>query len=103
MEQFKEQYRENFSQVFFSITADSRSEFAAFSTFEKLGAKIYFAYPDFAWERPVNEKTNCILRRFLFKGRFIRYYCDEQILIFAEEINITLQKVSGLPHSRETV
>ena len=95
MEQFKEQYRENFSQVFFSITADSRSEFAAFSTFEKLGAKIYFAYPDFAWERPVNERTNRILRRFLPKGRSIRDYSDEQILQFADEINATPRKRLG--------
>ena len=44
-ERIKEQYGEKFSQVFRSITTDNGSEFAAFSAFENLGTKIYFAHP----------------------------------------------------------
>lgn len=95
MEQLKEQYGEKFSQVFRSITTDNGSEFAAFSAFENLGTKIYFAHPYSAWERPVNERTNRILRRFLPKGRSIRDYSDEQILLFADEINATPRKRLG--------
>lgn len=95
MEQLKEQYGEKFSQVFRSITTDNGSEFAAFSAFENLGTKIYFAHPYSAWERPVNERTNRILRRFLPKGRSIRDYSDEQILQFADEINATPRKRLG--------
>ena len=95
MEQLKEQYGEKFSQVFRSITTDNGSEFAAFSAFENLGTKIYFAHPYSAWERPVNERTNRILRRFLPKGRSNRDYSDEQILLFADEINGTPRKRLG--------
>ena len=95
MEQLKEQYEEKFSQVFRSITTDNGSEFAAFSAFEDFGMKVYFAHPYSAWERPVNERINRILRRFLPKGRSIHDYSDEQILFFADEINATPRRRLG--------
>lgn len=95
MEQLKVQYGDKFSQVFRSITTDNGSEFAAFSAFEALGTQIYFAHPYSAWERPVNERTNRILRRFLPKGRSIHEYTDEQILCFADEINAIPRKRLG--------
>ena len=95
MEQLKEQYGDKFSQVFRSITTDNGNEFAAFSAFEALGTEIYFAHPYSAWERPVNERTNRILRRFIPKGRSIHNYTHEQILMFADEINATPRKRLG--------
>lgn len=89
MKQLKEQYGDKFSKVFCSITTDNGNEFAAFSTFEALDTEIYFAHRYSAWERAVNERTNRILRKFIPKGRSIRDYTDEQILMFAEQINST--------------
>ena len=43
----------------------------------------------------MNERTNHILRKFIPKGRSIRDYTDEQILMFAGEINATPRKRLG--------
>lgn len=103
MEQLRDQYGEKFSQVFRSITTDNGSEFAAFSTFESFGTEIYFARPYSAWERPVNERSNRILRRFISKGRSINDYTDEQNLMFADEINGTPRKRLGYRPPRKIV
>lgn len=95
MEQLKAQFGSRFSQVFRSITTDNGSEFAAFSAFETLGTKIYFAHPYSSWERPVNERSNRILRRFIPKGQSVAAYTDEQILMFADEINALPRKRLG--------
>lgn len=87
MEQLKAQYGDWFSQVFRSITTDNGSEFGAFSAFEALGTDIYFAHPYSAWERPVNERTNRLLRRFIPKRCSIHDYTDERILMFSDEID----------------
>lgn len=95
MAQLKEQFGDKFNQVFRSITTDNGSEFAAFSDFEALGTKVYFAHPYSSWERPVNERSNRILRKFIPKGKSIHAYTDEQILIFSDEINATPRKRLG--------
>ena len=95
MRHLKDQYGEQFSQVFRTITTDNGSEFAAFSAFEALGTKVYFAHPYSALERPMNERTNRILCKFIPKGRSIHDFTDEQILMFAYEINATPRKRLG--------
>ena len=92
MEQLKAQYGEKFSQVFRSITTDNGSEFASFDEFEASGISIYFAHPYTSCERPVNERTNRQLRRFLPKGKSINSVSAEQVLMFADEINATPRK-----------
>lgn len=87
MEQLHSQFGKHFSEVFKSITTDNGNEFALFSEFEKFGTKIYFANPYSAWERPINERTNRLLRRFIPKGTSISKFSDEQILQFSDEIN----------------
>lgn len=91
----KAQFGSRFPQVFRSITTDNGSEFAAFSSFESMGTKIYFAHPYSSWERPVNERSNRILRRFIPKGQSVADYTDEQILMFADEINALPRKRLG--------
>lgn len=95
MAQLQEQYGDKFSQVFRSITTDNGSEFADFSDFEALGTEIYFAHPYAAWERPVNERSNRLLRRFIPKGESISQYTEEQLLMFADEINAMPRKRLG--------
>ncbi len=92
MEQLHQQYGEHFAEVFRSITTDNGSEFADFSSNECYGSEIYFAHPYSSWERPVNERTNRLLRRFIPKGKSIHDYSDEQILAFADEINALPRK-----------
>lgn len=95
MEQLKEQYGDKFPQVFRSITTDNGNEFAVFSDFEALGTPIYFAHSYFAWERPANERTNRILRKFILKGQSIRDFSPEQLLMFADNVNATSRKRLG--------
>lgn len=95
MKQLYAQYGEQFNKIFRSITTDNGSEFADFSKFEALGTKIYFAHPYSAWERPVNERSNRLLRRFIRKGKSITTYTAEQILTFADEINALPRKRLG--------
>ncbi len=95
MEQLYQQYGEHFSEVFRTITTDNGSEFADFSSAERYGSEIYFAEPYSAWERPVNERTNRLLRRFIPKGKSIQDYTDEDILQAADEINALPRKRLG--------
>lgn len=87
MELLHQQYGKHFSEVFRTITTDNGSEFADFSSAERYGCEIYFAEPYCAWERPVNERTNRLLRRFIRKGKSIQDYTDEDILQATDEIN----------------
>ena len=93
MGQLHQEFGENFHHVFRSITTDNGSEFAAFATFEKLGTEIYYAHPYSSWERPVNERSNRILRRFIPKGKSISKYSEDQVLVFSDKINSTPRKI----------
>ena len=95
MKQLREEYGVQFSQVFRTISTDNGSEFAAFSELEKYGTDIYFAHPYSSWERPMNERSNRLLRRFIPKGKSVHDYTDEQILMFSDEINATPRKRLG--------
>lgn len=95
MRVLQEWFGNKFSEVFRTVTTDNGNEFAAFSEFEALGTKVYFAHPYSAWERPVNERTNRLLRRFIPKGVSIHNFSDEQILMFADEINALPRKRLG--------
>ncbi|MGL5253548.1 MAG: IS30 family transposase [Brevinema sp.] len=95
MEQLHDEFGEQFSQVFKTITTDNGSEFAAFSEFEKYGTQVYFAHPYSSWERPINERSNRILRRYIPKGVSMKNYTAEQVLIFSDEINSMPRKRLG--------
>lgn len=92
MKKLKNMFGDKFSQVFKSITTDNGSEFADFSKFEEFGTKIYFANPYSSWERPINERTNRILRKFIKKGSSIFGFTSDEILQFSDEINSTPRK-----------
>lgn len=92
MQQLHDEFGEQFSRVFKSITTDNGSEFAAFADMEKYGTKVYFAHPYSSWERPVNERSNRLLRRFIPKGVSFNNYTDDQIRMFSDEINAIPRK-----------
>lgn len=92
MSQLSQEYGEHFSEIFRTITTDNGSEFADFSSAERYGTKVYFAEPYSAWERPVNERTNRLLRRYIPKGISIHSYSAQEILQAADEINAMPRK-----------
>lgn len=82
-----------FSRVFKTITTDNGSEFEDFARVQQWGTDVYFAHPYSSWERPVNERHNGLLRRYIPKGVSIEQYSAEEVLAFADELN-------GLPRKR---
>lgn len=89
------EFSEHFSDVFRTITTDNGSEFADFSEVEAYGSEVYFAHPYSSWERPVNERSNRLLRRFIPKGKSMRNYSADQISMIADEINAMPRKRLG--------
>ena len=87
MEQLHSEFGEHFSKIFRSITTDNGSEFTDFSNVEAYGTEIYFAHPYSSWERPVNERSNRLFRKFVKKGVSISNFTDDQIAFFSDEIN----------------
>ena len=92
MRQLYHEFGNRFSQVFRTITTDNGSKFAVFSEMEAYGTQVYFAHPYSSCERPVNERSNRILRRFMSKGKSMSNYTDDQVLMFSDEINATPRK-----------
>ncbi|MEG0804444.1 MAG: IS30 family transposase, partial [Pygmaiobacter sp.] len=95
MQQLYSTFGDRFPQIFRTITTDNGSEFAAFSQMEAYGTEVYFAHPYSSWERPVNECSNRIFRRFMPKGKAMKSYTDEQVLMFSDEINVMPRKHRG--------
>lgn len=87
MQMLREEYGEQFSQVFKTITVDNGSEFADFAQVEAWGTKVYFAHPYSSWERPQNERHNGLLRAYVPKGESIEQYSEEYVLMAADELN----------------
>ncbi len=91
-DQLREQYGEHFSEVFKTVTTDNGSEFADLSMLEELGTKVYYAHPYSSWERPINERSNGLFRRYLPKGTSVERYTAEDILTFADLLNALPRK-----------
>ena len=101
MEQLRLEFGEQFAEVFRSITTDNGCEFAAFSDMEAYGTDVYFAHLYSSWKRPVNERSNRMLRRFLPKGTSMNSYSNEQMIMFADEINAMPRKRLGYRTAEE--
>lgn len=84
---------EQFRRVFKTITADNGPEFAELSQTESLGSRVYFAHPYAASERGRNERHNRILRRFIPKGKFIRLFSENEVLLISNSMNGTPKRI----------
>ena len=93
MEVLKEEYGDEFSEVFKTITADNGSEFERLSELEAYGIGVFFAHPYSSWERPQNERHNRLFRRYVPKGQSIDNYSAQQIISFADEMNALPRRV----------
>ena len=91
-----DEYCENFSRIFKTITVDNGSEFADFAQVEQWGTKAFFAHPYTSWERPQNERHNGLFRAFVPKGASIEAFSDEDILSAADELNGRLARNSDI-------
>ena len=74
--------------MFKTITSDNGSEFADISKSESWGSLVYFAHPYSAWERAQNERHNGLFRRFIPKSSSINSYSEEEVLRYADELNM---------------
>ncbi len=93
IKQLSNEYGDKFCAVFKSITADNGSEFENLAEIEALGCSIYFSHPYSSWERPVNERHNGMLRKYLPKGKSMDAYTPAEVLFFSDRMN-------GLPRKR---
>jgi IS30 family transposase len=71
-----------------SLTYDNGTEFAGHVKLErKLKVRGYFAHPYHAWERPICENTNGLLREYLPKKTDFRNVTKEYLEIFLASLN----------------
>ena len=82
-----------YDNVFKSITFDNGSEFADCHKLETENLKIYFAHPYSAFERPVNENYNGIIRRYIPKGKDMNRYSQS-------DLNRINNQIDSLPRKR---
>ena len=76
----RSQYKEQWDDVFQTITTDNGSEFATLSDLEGLSKTlVYFAHPYTSCEKGSVERHNGLIRRFIPKGKRIDSYSDEQL------------------------
>ena len=94
----KEQYADNFAQLFKSITADNGSEFAKLS---EIGVPVYFAHPYSSWERGTNERQNGLMRFFIPKGKPISQVSGKTIKRAEDWINKIPRKLFNYSSSEE--
>lgn len=87
MKALRDEYGDRFGQVFKTITVDNGTEFSDFAQVAQWGAEVYFAHPYTSWERPQNERHNGLFRQYVPKGVSIEKFSDEEILVFADELN----------------
>lgn len=91
-----------FDEVFKSITADNGTEFSRLYEFEaNRNTKIYYAHPYSSYERPLNESTNRIIRRFIPKGKEIARYSSKKVGQIEAWINTIPRRSLGYATAEE--
>ena len=95
LEKILAEYGPKAAEIFKTITSDNGSEFADLGTdaHKLLSADVYFAHPYTSCERPINERHNRMVRRFITKGTDIDNYSDDDIALVEDWMN-------GLPRKR---
>jgi len=71
-----------------TITVDNGKEWARFKVLERaLQTSVYFTHPYTAWERPINENLNGLLRQYLPRGSDLRHTTPEQLAQIVRKLN----------------
>lgn len=102
MDFLEEEFKDDFSLKFKSITFDNGVEFLDWTSLERSATSpdtkrtlIYFAHAYAAWERGSNEVQNKMIRRFIPKGTDIHDISDEEILRIQNWMNNYPRKKLG--------
>lgn len=91
----RKEYGSKFSAVFKTITSDNGKEFSRLSELEGWSTSVFFAHPYSSWERPRNERSNRMLRRYIPKGKSMDDFTADEIMCFADKINAKPRKRLG--------
>jgi transposase, IS30 family len=77
-----------------TLTWDQGREMALHETLTKtVGIDVYFAHPHSPWERPTNEHTNGIIRRYVGKGTNLNNIKLEKLQAIEHRINTTPRRI----------
>ena len=81
--------RDDFSQVFKTITADNGNEFLNFKEMKEAAdaGEVYYAHPYSSWERGSNENGNKLLRRFIPKGTDLNNLTENKLQSYEDWVN----------------
>jgi len=75
-------------QLIHTITVDNGKEWALFKALQtELETSVYFTHPYCAWERPINENLNGLLRQYLPKKNDLRRTTPEQLEQIVKKMN----------------
>lgn len=107
LDKLERKYKEEFKEIFKSITMDNGCEFLNQQLIERsLYSKeprnvAYYAHPYSSWERGSNENANKIIRRFIPKGSDINKYTEEEIKRIENWINNYPRRILGYKSAKE--
>ena len=88
---------------FKSMTFDNGLEFTKAMNLEKLGVKIYHAFPYSSWQRGRNENWNGILRRWYPKGTNFLKISRTELATVTDTINDMIRKILDWKTARQVL
>jgi len=85
-----------FARQTLTITCDNGKEFTDHTAIaEALGADVYFAHPQAAWERGSNENANGLIRQYFPKGTNFAELSDRDVSLVEMRLNHRPRKCLG--------
>lgn len=88
-------------QLFQTITVDNGSEFQSLPALETETLKVYYCHPYTSCERGSNERNNRIIRRYIPKGKSMKYLTQADCDRIAADMNDMPRKILGYATARE--
>ena len=85
------------------MTFDNGLEFTKAMNLEKLGVKIYHAFPYSSWQRGRNENWNGILRRWYPKGTNFLKISRTELATVTDTINDMIRKILDWKTARQVL
>ena len=95
--------KKNAALPFKSITFDNGWEFSQAHQLEKMGVKIYHAFPYSSWQRGRNENWNGILRRWFPKSTNFLKVADQALAAATDRINNMEREILQWKSAREAL
>jgi IS30 family transposase len=110
IDRIEREYKDEFSNIFKSITMDNGGEFLNKDGIERTCLKdgkrrttCYYAHPYSAWERGSNEVANKLIRRFVPKGTNIDKLKESEIKRIENWINNYPRRMFGYKSANQMV